>query len=79
MDVNSGAVHVVDDIVYDMISMVEPLVKEGVKDPDTVKAAVLACAGLNYGREEIEEAVDEVLEEWTHLTPDIQGAATTTE
>lgn len=62
MDVNSGAVHVVDDIVYDMISMVEPLVKEGVKDPDTVKAAVLACAGLNYGREEIEEAVDEVLD-----------------
>lgn len=62
MDVNSGAVHVVDDIVYDMISMVEPLVKEGVKDPDTVKAAVFACAGLNYGREEIEEAVDEVLE-----------------
>ena len=28
MDVNSGSVHVVDDIVYDMIPLVEPLVTE---------------------------------------------------
>ena len=27
MDVNSGSVHVVDDIVYDMIPLVEPLVR----------------------------------------------------
>ena len=26
MDVNSGSIHVVDDIVYDMIHLVEPLV-----------------------------------------------------
>lgn len=62
MDVNSGAVHVVDDIVYDMIPLIEPLVTEGIKDADTVKAAVLNCAGLPYAETEIEEAVDEVLE-----------------
>lgn len=62
MDVNSGSVHVVDDIVYDMIPLVEPLVKEGVKDADTVKAAVLALGNIPYPEEEIKEAVDEVLE-----------------
>lgn len=62
MDVNSGAVHVVDDIVYDMIPLVEPLVTEGIKDVDTVKAAVLNCGDLPYAQEEIEEAVEEVLE-----------------
>ena len=62
MDVNSGSVHVVDDIVYDMIPLVEPLVKEGVKDADTVKAAVLALGNIPYPEAEIKEAVDEVLE-----------------
>lgn len=61
MDVNSGAVHVVDDMVYDMIPLIEPLIEEGIKDADTVKAAVLNCAGLPYSETEIEEAVDEVL------------------
>ncbi len=62
MDVNSGSVHVVDDIVYDMIPLVEPLVTEGVKDADTIKAAVLALGNIPYPEEEIKEAVDEVLE-----------------
>ncbi len=62
MDVNSGSVHVVDDIVYDMIPLVEPLVTEGIKDPDTIKAAVLALGNIPYPEEEIKEAVDEVLE-----------------
>ncbi len=62
MDVNSGSVHVVDDIVYDMIPLVEPLVNEGIKDRDTIKAAVLNLAGLPYPAGEITEAVDEVLE-----------------
>lgn len=61
MDVNSGAVHVVDDIVYDMIPLMEPLIMEDIKDADTVKAAVLNCARLPYAKEEIEEAVEEVL------------------
>ncbi len=62
MDVNSGSVHVVDDIVYDMISLVEPLVTEGIKDAATIKAAVLNLADLPYPESEIAEAVDEVLE-----------------
>ena len=48
MDVNSGSVHVVDDIVYDMIPLVEPLVTEGIKDADTIKAAVLNLANIPY-------------------------------
>ena len=28
MDVNSGAVHVVDDLVYQLVPLLEPLVKE---------------------------------------------------
>ena len=62
MDVNSGSVHVVDDIVYDMIPLVEPLVTEGIKDADTIKAAVLNLANIPYPQEEITEAVDEVLD-----------------
>ena len=62
MDINSGSVHVVDDIVYDMIPLVEPLVSEGIKDADTIKAAVLHLANIPYPAEEITEAVDEVLE-----------------
>ncbi|MDE5803592.1 MAG: thioether cross-link-forming SCIFF peptide maturase [Lachnospiraceae bacterium] len=62
MDINSGSVHVVDDIVYDMISLIEPLVEEGIKDADLIKAAVINCANLPYPEEEITEAVAEVLE-----------------
>lgn len=62
MDVNSGSVHIVDNIVYDMIFMIEPLVNEGIKEPEMIKAAVLNCANLKYPEEEILEAVDEVLE-----------------
>lgn len=62
MDVNSGSIHVVDDIVYDMISLIEPLVEEGIKEPELIKAAVLNCACEKYPEEEVCEAVDEVLE-----------------
>lgn len=62
MDVNSGSIHVVDDIVYDMIPLVEPLVNEGIKDAATIRAAVLNLAELPYPEADIIEAVDEVLE-----------------
>ena len=61
MDVNSGSIHVVDDIVYEMIPLIEPLVSEGIKDADTIRAAVLNLANLPYPESEITEAVDEVL------------------
>ena len=62
MDVNSGSIHVVDDIVYDMIPLIEPLVNEGIKDAATIKAAVMNLANLPCDQEEAAEAVDEVLE-----------------
>lgn len=61
MDVNSGSVHVVDDIVYEMIPLVEPLVNEGIKDASTILAAVLNLTSKSYPEEEVREAVDEVL------------------
>ena len=42
MDVNSGAVHVVDDLVYQLVPLLEPLVKEK-KDKGSAAASV-------YGR-----------------------------
>ena len=62
MDVNSGSIHVVDDIVYNMIPLIEPLVSEGIKDAATVKAAVRNLANLPCDPKEADEAVDEVLE-----------------
>ena len=62
MDVNSGSIHVVDDMVYDMISLIEPLVEEGIKEPELIKAAVLNLTCEKYPEEEVCEAVDEVLE-----------------
>ena len=61
LDVNSGSIHVVDDIVYEIIPLVEPLVTEGIKDGDVIKAAVLNLVHGHYPEEEILEAVDEIL------------------
>lgn len=62
MDVNSGSVHMVDDIAYDIIPLIEPLVSQGIKDVDIVRAAVLNMGKLPYPEEEAGEAVEEVLE-----------------
>ena len=61
MDVNSGSVHVVDDMVYEMIPLIEPLYTEGIRDKDTLCAAVLNLVKLDSTPEEICEAVEEVL------------------
>ena len=61
MDINSCSVHVVDDIVYEMIPLIEPLYTEGIRDVDTIKAAVLNLVKINSTQEVIEEAVEEVL------------------
>ena len=52
LDVNSGAVHVVDDIVYDMIPMYENM------NLDEIKARL----GDKYKADEIKEAYDEITE-----------------
>ncbi len=59
MDVNSGSVHVVDDIVYDMIPLLEPLVKVDESKETMVDLAVKQ--GFPYAKEEIQEAIDEIL------------------
>ena len=61
MDVNSGSVHVVDDIVYDTIPLVQSLVGEGIKDAGTIKAAAQHLSNLSCSGEELSEAVDEIL------------------
>ncbi|MCI9142854.1 MAG: thioether cross-link-forming SCIFF peptide maturase [Lachnospiraceae bacterium] len=62
MDINSGSIHVVDEIVYDMIQVVETLVNEGIRDADTIRMAVLNLDILSFDKAELEEALEEVLE-----------------
>ena len=59
MEVNSGAVHVVDDLVYQLVPLLEPLVKEK-KDKGEILDFVKAQQ-LPYTEEETAEAVDEIL------------------
>ena len=59
MDVNSGAVHVVDDLVYQLVPLLEPLVKEK-KDKGEILNFVKAQQ-LPYTEEETAEAVEEIL------------------
>ena len=59
MDVNSGAVHVVDDLVYQLVPLLEPLVKEK-KDKGEILDFV-KTQQLPYTEEETVEAVDEIL------------------
>ena len=61
MDVNSGSIHVVDDVVYDIIPLVEPLLAQGVREAVAVREA-LGQEGLPYSQEEMGEAVEEILE-----------------
>ena len=50
LDVNSGAIHVVDDVTYDVIAMYEEHTKE----------EILAALSDKYSETEIKEAMDEV-------------------
>ena len=56
LDVNSGAIHVVDDVTYDVIEMYAA--RENVADT-SAEEIVTALSG-KYGKEEVEEAIDEV-------------------
>ena len=60
LDVNSGSVHVVDDIVYDMIPLCEEPVKEG-KSVDEI-AALVSGQGLPYAADEMKEVAAEIKE-----------------
>jgi uncharacterized protein len=61
LDVNSGSVHVVDDVVYDVIPVAEACLKQGKKDEELaeeVRAALLE----KYPEDDLAEALEEVLE-----------------
>ena len=50
MDVNSGSVHIVDDVVYDVIPLAEQLVSGGIRDVDTGGSGSLSEADLQPRR-----------------------------
>ncbi len=61
LDVNSGSVHVVDDVVYDMI----PIIEEGLNnncDETVIKEKVLSAFKKTWEAEEIEDAFAQILE-----------------
>lgn len=69
LDVNSGSVHVVDDLVYDIIELFESESKESIIDKMQLK-----YEASEYSREDIEEAIKEIeqlKEEGSLFTEDI--------
>lgn len=60
LDVNSGSVHVVDDIVYDVIPVVKRLLEEHVTEQDQMMDAILK-ERKSVSKEQLEEAVEEIL------------------
>ena len=70
LDVNSGSVHVVDDIVYDLIGAAEKLSEKG----RSAWMEEIANLDLPYDKEEIREAAEEIFalkEAGTLFAPDI--------
>lgn len=61
LDVNSGSVHVVDDMVYDLIRIMDE--ELAADEPSDLKKKVMDRAGkeLSYPANETEEAVEEIL------------------
>ena len=55
LDVNSGAIHVVDDVTYDVIEMIDQSQPESY-----ARGEIVSALSGKYGKEEVEEAIDEV-------------------
>ncbi|MDE7339706.1 MAG: thioether cross-link-forming SCIFF peptide maturase [Lachnospiraceae bacterium] len=72
LDVNSGSVHVVDDIVYDVLPVIEKFLAEGVTEKSAIierlgqeKESVMDGSGQERtpaSEEQLVEAVEEILE-----------------
>lgn len=60
LDVNSGSVHIVDDIVYELIPLCETPYKEG-KGVEEITRLV-GGQGLTYALDDLKEAVSEIVE-----------------
>ncbi len=65
MDVNSGAVHVVDDVVYDAVAFLDRKIPE-MEKPEPVseelKSQVRSCLGETYEAQDIEDALNDIQE-----------------
>ena len=53
MDVNSGSVHVVDDLVYDVVGPAEQPIARGVRDLDAVTAEVEEKLAASWSHEQV--------------------------
>mgnify|MGYP000111146628 CR=1 FL=1 len=65
MDIASGSVHVVDDVVYDAVALLEPVIGEvmsPVQIPETARKNAEAELSKTYPAEDAKEALDEVQE-----------------
>lgn len=65
MDVNSGSVHVVDDVAYEAIHLLEPLVGEletSIRVPQAARETVLVTLEPIYGTEAVLEALEDIQE-----------------
>jgi uncharacterized protein len=65
LDVNSGAIHVVDDLVYDVIALLNETTSENVLEyilSSDAKNEILNKLEDHYSKEEIEEAISDIKE-----------------
>ena len=63
MDIASGSVHVVDDVVYDAVALLEPVIGEvmsPVQIPETARKNAEEELTKTYPAEDVKEALDEV-------------------
>ena len=63
MDISSGSVHVVDDVVYDAIALLEPVMGEmesAAAVPDEDRSRVAGELSRTYPQQDVEEALEEV-------------------
>lgn len=63
MDISSGSVHVVDDVVYDAIALLEPVMGEmesAMPIPEAERQRVAKELGESYPEQDVEEALLEV-------------------
>lgn len=61
LDVNSGSVHVVDDVVYDLIPLVEEALDQG-QTEEEMAGRLKEALGNQYSGEDIQDALAEILE-----------------
>ena len=60
LDVNSGSVHVVDEVVYDLIPLVEEAGEQPLS-PET-RASLISALSSKYPAQDIEDALSQILE-----------------